>query len=147
MELRAWRERLKQGEQFCLPSGLEVRLRRAGLLDLMATGRIPAPLVGTVEAIMDRKEVRMTVAEFPKFVQVINAVVIASVIAPEVAEEPGETVVGVEELPVADRLAIFNWATQPGEELRPFRQTAGESVGGVLPGDGVRQPSLLDSGD
>ena len=45
MDLSAWRERRLGGEEFTLPSGLVMRLRRVSLLDLAAGGQIPAPLV------------------------------------------------------------------------------------------------------
>ena len=144
MDLRAWRERMAQGEQFCLPSGLVVRLRRVSLMDLMEQGSIPAPLAATVEQILDRKEVKLSVSEFPRFAGVINEVVKASIVDPPMSDEPGEDVLWIRELPMGDRLAVFNWSAEAGDKLRPFRAEAGEPVDGVVSGDSVLVPGVGD---
>jgi hypothetical protein len=126
MELSAWRKRRQEGEEFTTPSGLVVTLRRVSLLDLAERGEIPAPLASMVNKILDTKVHKLTVEEIPEYNKSINLLVKAAVISPPVADEPDETHVGIEELPMKDRLAIYNWC-QIGEPLRPFRREDGES--------------------
>lgn len=125
MDLKTWRQQNRTGEAFTLPSGLEVRLRHVSMLDLAERGDIPAPLAGLVQSLIDggqQQQVRLNLDEFPQYAQVINLVVAATVIDPPVADTASETHLGVTELPIADRLAIFNWANEVADSLQPFRQ-------------------------
>ena len=121
MNLAEWRERQEAGEEFETPSGLVMRLRRVGLLDLAARGTIPAPMVGMVESLLTEGRRSVKVEEFGEYAGTIDLVVMACAVDPPVAEEPGPEVLGVEELPMLDRLAVFNWATGLAAKLRPFR--------------------------
>ena len=120
MNLSEWRERQATGEAFELPSGLLVRLRRVGMLDLAARGKVPAPLVAMVEGLLQR-DAALTLAEFGEYGQVVDLIVAAALIDPPVAEEADKTHLAVSELPMADRLAVFNWCNAPAVRLRPFR--------------------------
>lgn len=122
--LQAWRDRRQGGETFTTPTGLQIKVRRCSLMDLAEQGSIPAPLTGMVDAIFDQQDHSLTVDDVPEFIKVINMVVKAAVVDPPVADQPDETHVGLQELPVVDRLAIYNWANRPGA-LIPFRQEPG----------------------
>lgn len=124
MNLQEWREKQRQGEAFELPSGLVVRLRRVGLLDLLSQGSVPAPLVGMVQMLIEKANHQLGAEQFPQFAQSIDLVVKAAMVDPPVADAPGEGVLGIGELSIADRLAVFAWANAPAEELRPFRPAA-----------------------
>ncbi|MEW6650579.1 MAG: hypothetical protein AB1453_10370 [Chloroflexota bacterium] len=125
MNLDEWRKKKTEGERFVTPSGLTVRLRRASLLGLAERGRIPAPLVGSVNALLNGRQA-LTVETVGEFLAVVNLVVSEVLIEPAVTETPGNTNLAVDELSVADRLAIYDWATSELESLRPFREAAGE---------------------
>ena len=125
MDLKAWRKQREDGEVFTTPSGLEVKLRRVSLLDLAEGGEIPTPLVGMVNKALDTRAHALTVGEVPEFAGTINHLVKAALVEPQVADEPSATHLGVDELPMKDRLAIYNWC-QAGEPLRPFRREDGE---------------------
>lgn len=129
MDLRAWREAQKVGEPFTLPSGLEVRLRRVSLLDLAEQGQIPAPLAGMVQEVMDSKEHQLQLADFGKFAGVINLVVRATVIEPAIGVTATDEQLGVTELPMSDRLEVFNWSSGGSKTLEPFRAPAAEPAG------------------
>jgi hypothetical protein len=120
MDLKTWRQKKQAGERFTLPSGLVVALRKASLLDLAEQGQIPAPLTGAVDALLSERRT-LTVQTAREFLVVVNVVVKATLIDPPIAEEPGDGVLGVAELSVADRLAIYDWATEETAALRPFR--------------------------
>lgn len=121
MELSEWRARQAQGEEAELPSGLVVRLRRVGMMDLAVAGGVPAPLAGALETMMAGKVTLVTLPEFERYAGVVNLVVRAAVVEPEIGEEPGPNRLAVTELPMADRIAIFNWANGGATQLKPFR--------------------------
>lgn len=143
MDLKAWREKRK-GEQATLPSGLVVTLRRCDLLDLAEQGGIPAPLVAVANQLIE-DGASIKVEELEKFMPTINLVAKANLVDPKVADTPDSTHVGIEELPVKDRLAIFNWAAAGVARLVPFREKPGQpadALGDVqgLPGE-AEQPA------
>ena len=125
MKLNEWRERWEKGEEFELPSGLVVRLRRVSLFDLMEQGEIPAPLVGLLDELVSQDRPTISVEEFVRYADVVNQVVKAAVVEPPIGDEPSEGVLGVSELPMMDRIAIFNWANSAVRRLRPFRPEEG----------------------
>lgn len=125
MNLGEWRKKQAEGEHMITPSGLTVRLRKASLLGLAEQGRIPAPLVGAVNALLNERQ-PLTVETVGDFMAVVNLVASVVLIEPSVAVEPGTDSLAVTELSVADRLAIYDWATSELEVLRPFREAAGE---------------------
>ena len=122
MQLEEWRKLQAEGEEATLPSGLEIRVKRVGVMDLAEKGEIPQVLQPQIEKLMASAsgQIRqVSLSEFKEFAGVINLVCEACLVAP--AE------LTVAELPMADRLAIFTWANEPGEKLKPFRrQQAGD---------------------
>lgn len=122
LDLATWRARRQQGEEALLPSGLAVRLRRVSLLDLAEQGDIPAPLVGQVQRLLSGEEAGIDVARFREYAATVNLVVRAALVSPRVSDEAGPESIAVDELPIADRLAVFSWANRLGERLRPFRR-------------------------
>lgn len=127
MKLAEWRER---GEWVTLPSGLEVKLQAVNVLDLAMLGKVPAPLVSSLDELIADGTVEISVEVFEQLAPVINDVVRLAVVDPPVAEETDAEHVGVEELPALDRLAIFNWsnAASGAAELVPFCPEPVESV-------------------
>lgn len=122
MDLKAWREKRK-GERKMLPSGLDVTLRRVDLLDLAVQGGIPAPLMKAADKMLIGTNVE--VKDFENAEPVINLVVKACLVDPVVGDESDENQVGVRELPVQDRLAIYNWANSGVAQLQDFRGEEG----------------------
>lgn len=128
MDLNEWRKNRDEGEAFELPSGLVMRLRRVSLLDLAEQGEVPAPLVGMVEGLLKRDRVELDLEEFAQYGEVAGLVLRAAAVDPPVADDPGPGVLGVRELGMNDRLAVFNWANEAARALRPFRPEAEEPV-------------------
>jgi hypothetical protein len=122
--LAAWRQRRQQGEGFVTPTGLHIKVRRVSLMDLAEQGAIPAPLVGLVDQVFDKQDHVLQVKDVADFGKVVNLVVRSVVVDPPLAEEASESHVGLEELPMVDRLAIYNWANRPGA-LATFRPESG----------------------
>jgi len=120
MDLREWREKRK-GEKRVLPSGLVVMVRRCDLLDLAERGQIPAPLVAMANKLVTTG-VLVTVDNFQEYAAGVDLLASACIIDPPVAEEPDETHVGIHELPMKDRIAVYNWANEGVALLAPFRE-------------------------
>ncbi|GIV73536.1 hypothetical protein [Caldilinea sp.] len=121
MDLQEWRRRQQQGEKAELPSGLVVRLRRVGVLDLAQRGQIPATLKPQLDEYIRMEGAVANLDQFVQMTELIDLVCGACIV------EPRELDVG--ELPMNDRLAIFTWANEGATTLRPFRGAEAESVG------------------
>ncbi len=134
MDLKAWREKRK-GERKTLPSGLDVTLRRVDLLDLAVQGGIPAPLMKAADKMLIGTNV--AVQDFEAAEPVINLVVKACVVEPAIGDEDGGDQIGVRELPVQDRLAIYNWANSGVAQLKDFRSEARAVTDSALAGRDV----------
>jgi len=128
MDLQAWRQKQQEGEEVELPSGLVVRIVRVGMIDLATRGDVPAPLVTAINQVMAKGIADLTVENATEHEGPINLVVKAAVVNPPVKDKPDEHSLGVHELPMVDRLAIFRYCNRYGEQLRPFRR---ESTSGV----------------
>ena len=103
-----------------LPSGLEAELRRIAVEDLAARGDIPAPLYAQVTALIAGAAPALDLASFPDHAKMIDLVASAALVSPAVAEVADETHITMDELPFADRIAIFNWAQGGAAALAPF---------------------------
>lgn len=128
MDLQAWRQRQQEGEEVILPSGLVVRLVRVSMMDLALRGDIPTPLVAKVNQVLDKGIGGLTVATAPEYEAPINLIVKAAVVEPPVTDEPSATSLGVREIPIIDRMAIFRHCNRYGEDLRPFRREQAAAV-------------------
>lgn len=115
LSLEEWRKLRTEGEDATLPSGLIVRLRRVGAMDLAERGDIPAPLQTQLEKVMSRQNVnKVTLKEFQEFSGIITLICDACIVGPEGLE--------AKELDYMDRLAIFQWANEVGGKLQTFRK-------------------------
>jgi len=121
MELADWRKQQEMGDDVLLPSGLRVRVRRVSLMDLAVQGAVPTPLVAQVNTVMDKGLQNITVETAAKYEGAINLVVMAAIITPPVREVGSADAVGIRELSMVDRLAIFRECNRYGEALKPFR--------------------------
>lgn len=133
MNLRDWRQ--SRRETRTLPSGLEVTLKRVSLLDLAMNGDIPNTLSGMVDDMIDQdKTVQVKSSDFGQYGEVINLVVKACVVEPAIADEADDLHLSLGEIPMEDRLEIFDWANQGVEQLAPFRAQQEEPVEAAHPG-------------
>lgn len=132
MNIDEWRARQEQGEAFTLPSGLDVRLKKVALLDLVQGGLIPNDLRAPVSEVLKRKpDQGIDLADLEKFGPVLDVVARACIVEPAGLD--------VAELPAVDKQVIFNWANSATAALRPFRPEQNAdvesafAVGDVLP--------------
>jgi hypothetical protein len=113
-------------------------LRRVQLLDLAEQGKIPAPLLAMADMLLTSESVILTVESFQENAPVITLIAGACLAGPQGLE--------VEELPVADRLAIYNWANEVLVAVRPFRREPDRDAQPGGDGAGVRRPAIADPG-
>ncbi|MBN2392174.1 MAG: hypothetical protein JXR84_15710 [Anaerolineae bacterium] len=128
MDLQAWRQKQQEGEEVELPSGLVVQMVRVGMIDLALRGDVPAPLVAAVNEVMAKGISNLTVENAAEYEGPINLVTKAAVVNPPVKDKADEHSLGVNELPMVDRLAIFRYCNRYGEQLRPFRRESTSPV-------------------
>jgi hypothetical protein len=120
MNLEEWRKKQATGESFTLPSGLDVRLRKVGMLDLATQGKIPATLAPRINELMKPGGMATgNLEQVAEMAGVVDVVCQACLVWPEMS---------VTELSYEDRLAIFNWASTVSAKLSPFRGESTEPV-------------------
>lgn len=136
IDLAAFRKQRAQVEVRVLPeSRLSVSLRTVRLMDLVLLGEIPETLDGLVRK---AQTAGIGINELKDLMPLVNVVVRACLVDPAIGNDPDETHVTLDELPVVDRLDIFSWANGGALTLQPF---PGEPAGGVEPappGEGVQ---------
>jgi len=137
MDLKAWREQRAMGEAFTLPSGLDVKLKRVTLLDLVTQGKIPTTLSAQANEV--HTSGKLPLSRFSEFEPLINIVVAACIVEPTVElERTHSDRLFVSDLPIDDRLAIFTWAGSEAAPLRKFRGESRESVDAAQSGERIR---------
>ena len=120
MDLQQWRAR-QAGEEWTLPSGLDVKLKKVALVDLAQGGKIPQTLRAPVDEMMKlRGNERVGLEEIAGFAAVVDLVVSSCLAGPD-----GLT---VEELPWDDKMAVFKWANAQADKLVPFRREPNGAV-------------------
>ena len=136
MKLSDWRA--KRVETRTLPSGLEVQLKKVMLLDLAANGQIPE----TLDALVQKATANgFGINEVQEFMPLVNVVVKACLVSPQLAEIGDDEHLTLEEIPAADRIDIFTWANGAATALSSFRVEQAGDVESVPVGDGVPQPA------
>jgi len=132
MDLKAWRE--TQVEAVTLPSGLEMRLKKVSLTDLVMNGEIPNTLMGVFEEAQQEGDFdpdefmkSFDFSDFPKYAEVYSAVAKACAVEPKIEDEPTDEALGIKELSYEDKKFIFDWANKGAKHLEGFRSEEGES--------------------
>jgi hypothetical protein len=143
MDLREWREKRK-GEKYVLPSGLVATVQRCDLLDLAERGQIPAPLAAIANKLVTTG-VLVTVENFQEYAAGVDLLARVCIVDPPVAEEPDEEHVGIHELPMKDRIAVYNWANEGAALLTPFRAESGEPADAGRHGNPLRAKTKHNS--
>jgi len=117
MNLAEWRAKQRAGELLMLPSGLEVTARRVELIDLIAEGEIPE----TLDALVKRATTEgFGVKDVAEFMPLVNVVVRICLLKPAVGDTEDDDHVLLKEIPVTDRMFLFQWANGAATTLAPF---------------------------
>lgn len=145
MNLSDWRQ--SRTETMTLPGGLEVTVKRVSIIDLIASGQVPNTLLHEVEALGRGGSTEINLEEMPKYATAINLIVKACLVTPPVADEPDAEHLGVNELPLEDRMVIFEWAQADTKKLQPFRAQPGSPVDNPQPGSDLPPATEQHPGD
>lgn len=118
IDLTTWRA--QRQSQLTLPSGLVVTVRRVDLIDLAAQGQIPTPLLDQIQAHLTDNAGRFQIADLALLGELPTIIARAAIIDPPLAETGDATHLGLDELPMQDKLAILTWAQQGVAPLATF---------------------------
>jgi hypothetical protein len=129
--IQEWREK-NQPQEVELPSGNTALLRKVNLLELAIAGSIPTTLIVRAQDIKAGKEDWGNVMSDPdrlaEISSLIAPVVLAAFVEPAVAKEPDAEHLGIEEISMQDRMAVFQWCNADAEAVQPFRGDAEDGV-------------------
>jgi hypothetical protein len=113
----AWRSasqaaRLERAEILRLPSGATILASRPEPLEWILAGRLPQRLLGVALENHPASEPRanggISREEILELARFATQIIRAAVVEPRIGEEPGE--IALEEIPMQDRVFIFEWA-------------------------------------
>ncbi len=143
MNVAQWRA--SRRTELTLPSGLDVRLQKRTLITLAAEGQIPDTLSGLVDDMQARATTKVEMKEFPQFAPLVDLVVRACLIEPQLVDtevDADDTHITLSSLDFEDRMEIFNWANRGAKKLAPFRPQQAPGVEPLQPGQPVRSAAL-----
>lgn len=150
--LQLWREAQAEGEEFILPSGLHICIRRhLSVLDVVAQtgpdgkGALPTPLLTAAKDFLDAggfSPRRLDFEQMRDHLEVLNLIVKAAVTVPRIGNKRDADTITIDELTVHERLLIYMEVSQAGE-LTPFPpkpepDKAGRENGGTEPAPAKR---------
>ncbi len=170
MDLKTWRANRQVTLQ--LPSGLTVVLRRVNLIDVVATGKLPAPLLGLVQDLVDEADKgvkpNLELADLPQYGELVEIVVQAAIVDPPIFNEAeleallaegidaeaqvrvrqryADSHLQVADLSWDDRTEIFNCVSKGAKEIAPFSKQSGDGQNAVDREPGVHDPPVGDPG-
>ena len=102
------------------PSGLKIKMRRVGMLDLLTRGGIPEPLLAVLSSGAD--EINVTPEQLPEVLKAFDSTAEACLIEPEVISgNSRDGKLGLDDLPYEDKEFIFGLANEEAKALEPFR--------------------------
>ena len=102
------------------PSGLKIKMRRVGMLDLLTRGGIPEPLLAALSS--GAEEISVDPEQLPEVMKAFDSTAEACLIEPKVVEgESKDGKLGLLDLPYEDKEFIFGLANEEATALAPFR--------------------------
>lgn len=136
INISEWREQQRPQEHIMqLGCGLRVKVKRAPLLELAAAGHIPLPLAGRVADLIEKGAGGFDQKTLEKNIPIVNAVVKAMTVEPQIADKASDDAVGVDEIPLLDRFWMYRFAQQEVAQIGVF------PVESTSDGDGARRRS------
>lgn len=125
----------KQGEVVQLPSGFVARLKRPDVIELILDdGKVPdvlMPLIFGQQVKPGRQPntEEITPEMLELLVPTLKKMTKACFVEPRISDTPDENSIGVEDVPFADKLWVFQWAIGgQGQTAATFPQKSGGNV-------------------
>lgn len=113
-----------EAQEYQIESGVVVKLKRVGLMDLVLAGAIPDSLSAVAAQVASTITARqMSVEELKRYGKLVDAVVTAAMVEPAIGQD-----VAIEAIPFSWKVKIFNWANTSAGVLRPFRSEQAGSL-------------------
>jgi len=141
-------EQIKEMPEPLPDSGLKIFLRDASMMDLVLSGKLPEPLIDVInDARENGKEgfdIKAMARNGKEFSEMIDGLVLASVIEPPLAEKGDDDHIGIREISSDDKMKIFEWLNREKNSLHSFREGQAEPAEAVQPGDGVQPETQPD---
>lgn len=140
--VQAWRERLEP-RLVTLDGGLTVLIRPVKMESLVIRGTIPLTIFHESQAATQQrrgKQAKGIDADFLKMMPAMHAVIMAAAVCPRIAEEEAleQGVISIHDIPLSDRLLLFEEANRAATALRPFRGQPGGDDDAAPDGDDVQ---------
>jgi hypothetical protein len=155
-------------QDFTCPSGQKCRVRRVDIMDLLGGGILNdldfltsmvnethIPNAGPGKSNAALQGIVGDTKNLAKFQRTMTDVVLRVVIRPELHPVPAEGEpridgrVYIDSVQMTDKIALFNWAVtgKEAEEIKQFREQAGEPVGDVATRESVSTETVELPGD
>ena len=149
--LELWRGRLGATEIIQLSIGPAVVRSSVSILDLVAAGHIPVPLLGELQKLSevgnDTEKQLEAIGKLPAVTPALDAACIAAFVAPPVSREGDDDHRPGSLIPIADKLKVFFRLSAEVEPLRDFHDEPRRANGAARAGDDLPLPAVGDSGD
>ena len=145
MNLEQWRARRQRVEILTLPSGLEVQIKPVTMQDLLVQGKVPDTLYGAIDDMGERTKGGTNKLSDMKTRDLADMAQLTLIVCRAALVEPAE--LDPEELPLDDRIVIFNAANAEAIRLATFPKTGSpHGVDVASNGDGVRDAAVQPVG-
>lgn len=120
----------------------EVLIRPVRLENLLANGTIPITAAKKLDAVKPDKNGNIDPQAVVEAMPVINAVVMAAMYDPPVAERGGDDVMGIDEIDYEDKMTIFAEANRAFDRTRRFPDESNGSDSASRAGDRVQDAAV-----
>lgn len=135
--LNAWKESTRPVE-VALSGGPALIRPNIRIETLVASGDIPLPLLSELEAVKPRKDGSVDMADIPRVMPLIQAMVMAAMVDPPVTEHGGPDSISIRDITLDDQMVIFNRVMQGVDALAGFPETDITHNGATPDGGDVR---------
>lgn len=113
-----------------------VLIRPVQLDSLVANGSIPLPLLQKIDRIQPRQDGTFGYEDLLVLAPAVNAVALACVVDPPLTEHGDDNSIAVHDIPMADRLIIFEEASKTTTSYAPFPGAGEPDSGDAAVSDG-----------
>ncbi len=149
--LELWYGNADATEEIQLSLGPAVIRTAVSILDLVAAGHIPTPLLAELQKLSevgdDPKKQIEAVGQLPVVTPALDAACLAAFVAPPLSRDENDGYFPLSRVPVPDKLKVFFRLLRGVEPLREFHDEPGRANGVARAGNDLRLPAVGDRGD
>jgi hypothetical protein len=149
--LELWYGNADATEEIQLSLGPAVIRTAVSILDLVAAGHIPTPLLAELQKLSevgnDPKKQLEAVGQLPAVTPALDAACLAAFVAPPLSREEEDGYFPLGRVPISDKLKVFFRLMRGVEPLREFHEEPRRANGAARAGDSLPLPAVGDSGN